>query len=270
MTANYHTHTYRCNHADGDVGDYAAVAAERGVRVLGFSDHTPYFYPAGMPDNEFAMHPSEIGDYVSSVLKVREEYRGRMEIALGFETEYFPRYFDRLIEEYSKYPIDYIILGEHYSGAPSDDGVFDTFHPTEDKSRLITYTNLVEEAVDTGRFSYIAHPEVMHYVGDDTGLLRQCYRRIIRAAKAAGIPVEFNLYGMVDGRHYPAPLFWEEVAAEGSVDVILGCDAHTPGRVADPDEVARAEKILSGYGITPITRLTLINPVTKEKTYPEM
>ena len=40
ITKNYHTHTYRCQHASGDVEDYCEAAVEQGLQVLGISDHT--------------------------------------------------------------------------------------------------------------------------------------------------------------------------------------------------------------------------------------
>ena len=41
MIANYHTHTYRCGHAEGSERDYAEKAAKAGLRILGIADHTP-------------------------------------------------------------------------------------------------------------------------------------------------------------------------------------------------------------------------------------
>lgn len=38
-TVNLHTHTVRCKHAKGYPIDYAKAAAERGIRVLGMTDH---------------------------------------------------------------------------------------------------------------------------------------------------------------------------------------------------------------------------------------
>ena len=35
----YHTHTYRCGHADGEDEEYVLEAIAAGVRKLGFSDH---------------------------------------------------------------------------------------------------------------------------------------------------------------------------------------------------------------------------------------
>lgn len=45
MLANYHTHTWRCNHAEAGEEDYVLAAIDQGFRILGFADHTPYFFP---------------------------------------------------------------------------------------------------------------------------------------------------------------------------------------------------------------------------------
>ena len=44
MTANYHTHTIRCNHASGTDREYVEAAIAAGFKTLGFSDHSPYYY----------------------------------------------------------------------------------------------------------------------------------------------------------------------------------------------------------------------------------
>jgi len=45
MIANYHTHTPRCNHATGEERAYVEQAIKKGLKILGFSDHTPYIFP---------------------------------------------------------------------------------------------------------------------------------------------------------------------------------------------------------------------------------
>ena len=42
MRTNFHTHTMRCNHADGTDRAYVEAAIKSGIKVLGFSDHVPY------------------------------------------------------------------------------------------------------------------------------------------------------------------------------------------------------------------------------------
>ena len=66
MIANYHTHTPRCNHAQGSEQEYVDAALSAGLKILGFSDHTPYFFP-GDYYSTFRMHPEELPGYVSTV-----------------------------------------------------------------------------------------------------------------------------------------------------------------------------------------------------------
>ena len=43
MPVNYHTHTFRCGHAENVPDEaYLQRAIEQGFTVLGFSDHTPW------------------------------------------------------------------------------------------------------------------------------------------------------------------------------------------------------------------------------------
>ena len=61
MIANYHTHTYRCGHAVGHESQYAEQAAEKGLKILGFSDHTPYdFFDVGPRNRPMRMMPEEL------------------------------------------------------------------------------------------------------------------------------------------------------------------------------------------------------------------
>ena len=41
LRANYHTHTYRCQHAYGSEREYIEAAIRMGITELGFSDHVP-------------------------------------------------------------------------------------------------------------------------------------------------------------------------------------------------------------------------------------
>jgi len=67
MIANYHTHTWRCNHASGREEDYVTCALQRGLKVLGFSDHSPYLFP-GSYYSHFRMFPEQLNDYCKTVL----------------------------------------------------------------------------------------------------------------------------------------------------------------------------------------------------------
>lgn len=113
MIANYHTHTTRCHHAEGEDRQYVETAIERGLKILGFSDHTPYYYDGDYVSG-VRMLPEEVEGYVESIQRLKDEYKSQIEIKLGFETEYYPKYFEKLLQLYAQYPVDYIILGQHF------------------------------------------------------------------------------------------------------------------------------------------------------------
>ena len=86
---NLHTHTYRCHHASGKDEEYVIKAIQNGYSTIGFSDHAPYLFPNGYVSS-FRMHPSEAEGYAKSINSLKEKYKGKIDIKLGFELEYYP------------------------------------------------------------------------------------------------------------------------------------------------------------------------------------
>ena len=95
MKANYHTHTVRCHHAVGDEREYIENAIDAGMKILGFSDHTPQFFKSGYVSG-MRMTPDEAPEYVSCIKNLAQEYSGKIKIYTGFEAEYFPSLFPNL------------------------------------------------------------------------------------------------------------------------------------------------------------------------------
>ena len=63
MKANFHTHTARCRHARGADREYVESAIRAGLSVLGFSDHSPYFFPNGYYSSH-RMFPEDTEGYI--------------------------------------------------------------------------------------------------------------------------------------------------------------------------------------------------------------
>ncbi len=258
MKHNYHTHTYRCGHACGTEEEYIKKAIAEGLETLGFSDHSPYPCPDGFV-SYCRMPMSATDDYVKTLLGLREKYRGYIDIRIGFETEYYPRYFDRLIEWYRRYPIDYIIYAGHYIGNEGCEDCFCGFDETSDPCRLSAYVDSTIAAMRTGRFTFIAHPDMIHFVGD-RDLYREEAARLIGEAKRLRIPLEINLNGIRDSRYYPNPDFWQ-IAGWLGADAVLGCDAHHPRHIADGGEIEAAYRFADKYKINVKDKLELVNPI---------
>ncbi len=244
MYANYHTHTIRCHHAEGTEREYIIQGLERGLKILGFSDHSPQVF-----DNYvswFRMLPGQLEDYVMTLHSLKEEYAGRIEILIGLEVEYYPLYFNRLLDLIRPYHLDYLILGQHFLGNESD-GLPGCVEQTEEERDLERYVKQTIEALETGVFSHFAHPDILNYTGDRR-IYRKWFEKLCVRAKELNIPLEMNMLGYVTGRHYPNELFFQ-IVRDVENEVILGCDAHSPGRVADPEEVNRCMHFLHQCGI---------------------
>ena len=74
MKHNYHTHTFRCNHASGTDREYVERAIENGMKTLGFSDHAPYLFPFKDYYSFYRMKVEEIEEYADSVRTLAKEY----------------------------------------------------------------------------------------------------------------------------------------------------------------------------------------------------
>lgn len=244
MIANYHTHTWRCKHASGEEKEYVESAIKGGLKILGFSDHTPMPYEGGYVSST-KMDLNQLEDYVDTVLKLKDAYRGDIEIHLGLEVEYYPKYFDALLQITGQYPIEYFLLAQHYLGNEIDD--FFCGRPTEDEKKLETYCKQTMEALRTGRFLYFAHPDFFNFTGDGKVYEKQI-KELCFLAKERKIPLEINFLGIWDKRHYPNRRFWK-IAGEVGNTVIFGADAHSPEKVWNPEALKEAEKIVKDYGL---------------------
>ena len=147
MLANYHTHTPRCNHAVGEEQCYVERAVEGGLKLLGFSDHTPYLFDKPGYYSSFRMRPEELDDYVQTLQKLRTKYADRIELHIGLEAEYYPKLFPRLLDFLRQYPVEYLILGQHalYNEV---EGIYPA-QPTTDRKLLDQYLGQTLDALDS-------------------------------------------------------------------------------------------------------------------------
>ena len=254
MIANYHTHTFRCGHAEGEDREYIETAIARGLRVLGFSEHVPMPFPDGH-ESGFRVPRRLLEDYVNSVLSLREEYKDRIHIRLGFEAEYYPDLFEAMLEELRPYPVDYLLLAQHFNDSRET-----VYNPRMQLSRkdLGQYVDMVIAGMETGRFSCVAHPDLFWFAGPEK-VYRREMARLCERAKALDVPLEINILGLRTGRCYPNEVFWS-LAKEAGCRAVIGCDAHSPRDVADPEQLAAARAFADRCGVTPEAQIPLRRP----------
>lgn len=252
MIANYHTHTWRCNHANGDEDSYVKAALKQGLSILGFSDHTPYCFPDGYRSG-IRMDLEQLSDYCKVVRSLRKKYAGQIDLPLGLELEYYPDCLPHLLPVLRDHGIEYLLLGQHFLG--NEAGQPYAGRPTSDVSILDGYCRQSMDAMQTGLFTYFAHPDLIHFLGDDR-TYRRAMRRLCQEAKSCNLPLEINMLGIWSGRNYPDERFWE-LASEEGCSVVIGCDAHAPEHLNRPDAEAKALAIVNQYGLPLLETVTL-------------
>ena len=249
MVNNYHTHTYRCLHAIGSDEDYVKCAIQAGMKQLGFSDHTPWHYDSSFKPT-MRMDKSQLDDYVKSISLLKEKYKDQIDILIGLECEYFEKYMPWLKQILQSYPIDYIILGNHYY---QSDETRIYFGSPLNKSYLKSYVDHCIKAIDSGLYSYIAHPDLANFDSKDPFYLQEM-RRLCQYAKKHNMPLEFNLLGFSTGRHYPNKDFWQ-IASHYQNKVIIGFDAHSPDSLLNQDVYQQALHYLSSLNVEIIHKI---------------
>ena len=241
---NLHTHTPRCNHASGSEEEMVRAAIDAGLATMGFADHAPMRYPDGFI-SRIRMRPEELPGYVRVLRGLREKYAGIIEIPIGLEAEYFPDIFDEFVDFVRDAGVEFLILGQHYLGNEKDSRYVGK--ETDDEAFLRFYADQVCEAMDTGVFTYVAHPDLLYFTGDEAAYEREM-RKIAKHAAKSNMPLEFNLNGARDDRNYPDPRFWR-IAGEEGVSAVLGIDAHHPKFVDIPDAEAKCRRIAEEAGV---------------------
>jgi len=244
MICNLHAHTPRCNHASGTEREYIENALAAGLKVFGFADHAPYPFPDGYRSG-FRMRVDQTEDYVTTLLALREEYRGRIDVKIGYEAEYYPRCFRDFLKNITSYPVDYIIMGQHFLENEME-GKY-SGRTTENEADLVQYVDQVIEGLDTGVYTYVAHPDLMNYVGD-AAVFEKHYGRLIEHAKKLNVPLEINLLGIRDHRAYPHDRFFA-LCGEMGAPVCTGCDAHSADMAYDGPSYAVAMEMKEKFGL---------------------
>ena len=207
---NLHTHTYRCHHAKGTDEEYVIKAIENGYDLIGFPTMHRIFFQTVMSAVSECFRVTH-KNYADSIKELREKYKGKIDIKLGFELEYYPRLIDREIEFLKSLDYDYLILGQHYVDNEYEDYAIYSDSPTKSPAVLDKYISQVILGAKSGLFTYIAHPDLINFNGDNK-LYIQKMTYMANELKKLDIPLEFNFLGYTDKRNYPNNDFWQIVA----------------------------------------------------------
>jgi histidinol-phosphatase (PHP family) len=243
MLTDYHVHLRQddLEHAGADAFTaanaerYQEVAAERGVDVLGVSEHVYRFRQA----LDIWQHPfwraqarDDLDGYVHFV---REE----TSLSLGIEADYIPGTEDRMATLLESHDFDYVVGSVHFlaNDALDMEGDWDIWRNADVEKVWMRYFETLGEAARSGLFDILAHPDLVKVWGDPDRVprrdLRFFYDRAMDGIADSDVAIEVSTAGWrkpVD-EIYPARPFLE-MCLEAGRPVALSSDAHTPNDLA--------------------------------------
>lgn len=235
-----HTHTERCGHAQGGVGDYVAAARATGIQVLAVTDHLPLppsVLQADPHTATYAMPEGMLASYVAEVLSAREDARlsGGPQVLLGIEADHIPGEEAFTAGLLAAHPFDVVLGSVHMidGWAFDDPDRMDGYVGRDIGELWDDYFARVTEAAASGMFDVLGHIDlVKKFRYYPEGDLVERYRALASAIAATRVAVEVNTAGLRKpcAELYPAQELLQCMFDAG-VPVTIGSDAHRPGEV---------------------------------------
>mgnify|MGYP002399648662 FL=1 len=254
MKFDLHTHHFRCGHADGTIEDYIQAAIDAGLQAIGISDHSPYLYhEEDHPAPSTVMPRSAFAGYVEEVLRLKDKYRGRIEVLLGIESDFFPEHADVYREAFKGIPFDYLIGSVHQLGGVSifNRNRWKKLHESKHVDEKRSYFELIKQSAQSGMFDILGHIDAMkgYYPPFSDIPAHEHIDDALRTIGECGVSIEINTSGKTKdcGGWYPSDDILERALHFG-VQVTFGSDAHVPSRVGDEWELVA--KRLKEIGFT--------------------
>ena len=263
---NYHSHTYRCGHADLDMKDedYIKEYIEMGFEKIAFTDHCPEKNKIDKRPN-IRMEYEQKNEYIDTIKKLKEKYKNKIKIEVGYEIEYIPGDEENLRE--LKNEADKIILGQHFIYDNNKNLKYIGQSEFSDEE-LIKYSEYIQKAMKLKLPNIIAHPDMYMMNRKEFGKIENEVAKIIcEFAEKYDIPLEINLNNIFAKTYYenrklnndsfekqkeklknvfyPCKDFWK-VASNYNIKVLYGIDTHHKGQIMLWNELIEFAKEIIG------------------------
>jgi len=249
MLIDYHTHHVRCGHAVGELEEYVRRGIEIGLGQIGLSDHMPLlhvdpnrYYP------EMAMPMDELPRYVEECLKLKEKYKGQIDIRLGLEGDYIEGWEEAIERIVKAYPWDYVIGSVHFLGEwdITDHRQTQGWEGRDKLEVYQTYYDAIQKAAATGFYDIMGHLDVIKRFGYHPGVeamdeVEALENAALNAVARSGVAMELNASGLSKpcAEMFPSERMLREAYRLG-IPLTVGSDAHDPRKLGENLDRARA------------------------------
>lgn len=245
ITADLHVHSFFSTDSDEPLESMARAAVEKGLETLCFTEHMDFDYPGG---GFFLDTPA----YRAELLRVRELYRGRLEILFGVELGLMDYIAPKLAEYSASFDFDFIIGSAHQVDG-LDPYYPEYFNDRGDRGGIYRFYESALAAVRAfdgfdvyGHFDYIVrYSHAKSYSPTDfADITDDILRELISRDKGIEVNTAGLRYGL--GWAHPHPEVLRRYKELGGELVTIGSDAHDGGNIAYGFEAA--EELLKAAG----------------------
>ncbi|TFG17815.1 MAG: histidinol-phosphatase HisJ [Promethearchaeota archaeon] len=246
---DWHSHNELCRHARGSIEDYIKTAINKGLNLIGISDHFPYECLEGIdaiPYEEYAMKLGELDLYLSRVKNLKEKYQNIIEIKLAFELDYIKPQVSAhkpYLKPYSE-DLDYILGSVHIllrNGklfAFDDNRFLNDYQLYESINQIyIDYYHIMQDMISSSDFSFdiISHfdlPKKYNKQPEDAEIIADHIDKTLELIRKKDLTIEINTSGWRKEvkEQYPSKKIIKKMY-ELDIPILLGSDAHRPDEV---------------------------------------
>jgi histidinol-phosphatase (PHP family) len=246
---DWHTHNLLCSHAIGSIEDYVNKAIEKGLDLIGISDHFSYECLKGIesiPYEEYAMKIEDLEPYVSSVLNLKKKYQNKIDIKLAFELDFIEnqvRAHKPYLEKFSEH-LDYILGSVHVLLRRGKLFAFDDSRFLRDyllyentNEIYIEYYNTMQNMINSPYFSFdiISHfdlPKKFNKRPENPEVVTDYEDMTLELIKKKDLAIEINTGGLRKkvGEQYPSNEIIKKIY-DLDIPILLGSDAHHPNEI---------------------------------------
>jgi len=261
ITTNFHTHTYFCD-GGSEPEKYVLEALRKNFTALGFSAHAP------LPlETTWNLAQADIETYCSEILRLREKYKGQIEIYLSLENDYIPGMAEDFAFFRKQYKLDYTLGAVHLVKDPGsseiwfidgpvsnyDNGLKKIFH-NDIRKAVETYFAQLNEMIVTQKLDIIAHFDKVkmnnqhRYFQEGEQWYKDLLRHTLEIIAKSKCIVEVNTRGIYTGKYdslYPGTEVLKQ-CYDLNIPLTISSDAHKPADINSYFE--ETEKLLKGIG----------------------
>ncbi|MGE4299616.1 MAG: histidinol-phosphatase [Desulfovibrionaceae bacterium] len=263
-TIDLHTHT-RHSHGRDDARANVLAALDKGVDVLGFTEHAPrpaaYTYPSDYQDRLARNFPL----YVAETRALQAEFAGRIDVLVGAEFDFFPGYEAHIAHAIAAHAFDFVLGSVHFLENWGFDFAARDWEDLDNEVLFADYRHyfsLMRQMASSGLFNVAAHLDLIKifsigaftaWAATDTA--QDCFCDVLEAMAAHNMALEISSAGLRKpcAAIYPCPRVMT-LARAMDLPITFASDAHTARDIAHgfADLVAYARSFGYGEAVLPL------------------